>query len=233
MVDTAPAPDQVLPQLQQRLEGRVMVAHNAPFDRRVLRQAFERVGLEWPNPPVICTAALARTMLPLQRERRLGALADALGIDVALAHRALADAETCARVLCALFPKLCANAATIAEAVALLKPKRPKTPRRSRTLLQETQAKLPQLEFKELPKDPGVYLFRDSRRPDAVRRQVDLDSQPGAGAFRALDTARGLDRARGDGRLSRDEVGARCAGAGEPPDQGAAATGQHPPQKTG
>ncbi len=162
MVDSAPAPDQVLPQLRQRLEGRVMVAHNAPFDRRVLRQAFTRIGLEWPNPPVICTAALARTMLPLQRERRLGALADALGIDVALAHRALADAETCARVLCALFPKLCANAATIAEAVALVKPKRPKTPRRSRTLLQHAQAKLPQLEFKELPKDPGVYLFRDS-----------------------------------------------------------------------
>ena len=37
-----------------------MVAHNAAFDRRVLRQAFERVGLDWPEPPVLCTAALAR-----------------------------------------------------------------------------------------------------------------------------------------------------------------------------
>src|SRR6185437_15728824 len=79
MVDGAPYPDAVLPQLERRLRGRVMVAHNAPFDRRVLRQAFARAGLEWPDPPVLCTAALARTLLPLQRERRLGALADALG----------------------------------------------------------------------------------------------------------------------------------------------------------
>ena len=101
-----------------------MVAHNAAFDRRVLRQAFERVGLQWPDPPVICTAALARSMLPLQRERRLTVLADALGIEVHQAHRALADAETCARVLCALFPRLCANAATVADALQALAPRR-------------------------------------------------------------------------------------------------------------
>src|SRR2546421_10854597 len=73
MVDEAPAPETVLPRIGERLRGRVMVAHNAPFDRRVLRQAFERLGFEWPSPPVLCTAALARSMLPLQRERRVGA----------------------------------------------------------------------------------------------------------------------------------------------------------------
>src|SRR5438309_4257529 len=75
MVDAAPDLEDVLPSLLQRLRGRVLVAHNAPFDRRVLRQAFERIGLEWPQPPVLCTAALARAVMPLQRERRLGALA--------------------------------------------------------------------------------------------------------------------------------------------------------------
>ncbi|MEA2158084.1 MAG: polymerase subunit epsilon, partial [Solirubrobacteraceae bacterium] len=170
MVDGAPAPEDVLPRLQRRLQGRVMVAHNAPFDRRVLRQAFARANLEWPDPPVICTAAVARTMLPLQRERRLGALADALGIDVALAHRALADAETCARVLCALFPRLCANSTTIADALALLKPRRPSRRRLSgngatrgrRADREAVGSALPQLDFGELPRDPGVYLFRDS-----------------------------------------------------------------------
>ncbi|MDQ6803793.1 MAG: 3'-5' exonuclease, partial [Actinomycetota bacterium] len=120
MVDTAPPIEPVLHELETRLVGRVLVAHNAAFDRRVLRQAFERSGLEWPNPPVLCTASLARALLPLQRVRRLSALADALGIEVEVAHRALPDAETCARVLCALFPRLCANAATVADAVALL-----------------------------------------------------------------------------------------------------------------
>jgi DNA polymerase-3 subunit epsilon len=170
MVDAAPSLEDVLPEVRARLEGKVMVAHNAPFDRRVLRQAFERIGLEWPNPPVLCTAALARAMLPLQRERRLGALADALGIDVAQVHRALPDAETCARVLCALQPKLCANATTVAEAMALLAPKRRPSSRRGgvrppafagRTGAGAMHGPAAGLEFKQLPKDPGVYLFRD------------------------------------------------------------------------
>ena len=124
MVDRRPSLEDVLPALARLLTGRMMVAHNAPFDRRVLRQAFARIGLEWPEPPVICTAALARTMLPLQRRRGLGVLADALGIEVELAHRALADAETCARVLCALFPRLCANAATVGRRAGAAAPAR-------------------------------------------------------------------------------------------------------------
>ncbi len=178
MVDGAPSLEDVLPELSRRLEGRVMVAHNAPFDRRVLRQAFERIGLEWPDPPVICTAALARLLLPLQRRRGLTVLADALGIEVESAHRALADAETCARVLCALFPRLCAHAATVADAVALMKPRR-----RARRRASGPAAGLPQLvsagvvspataperrgqpeppNLTDLPRDPGVYLFRDA-----------------------------------------------------------------------
>src|SRR5580693_2852354 len=124
MLADAPGLEAVLPPLEELLRGRVLVAHNAPFDRRVLRQAFDLISIDWPNPPVLCTAALARKLLPLQRRRGLSVLADALGIDVALAHRALADAVTCARVLCALFPRLCANAITIADAVALANPRR-------------------------------------------------------------------------------------------------------------
>jgi DNA polymerase III epsilon subunit family exonuclease len=112
MVDGAPDLDAVLPELEDRMRGRVMVAHNAPFDRRVLRQAFERIGLDWPAPPTLCTVSLSRALMPLQGRRGLGPVADALGIEVETQHRALADAETCARVLCALFPRLCANAAT-------------------------------------------------------------------------------------------------------------------------
>ena len=122
---------------------------------------------------MLCTAALARTLLPLQRERRLTALADALGIEVAIAHRALADAETCARVLCALFPRLCANAVTVGDALALLKPRRPRRGRRPAGRMTRPPpsddrrggSALPraarELDFGELPRDPGVYLFRD------------------------------------------------------------------------
>src|SRR5438094_6777181 len=61
MVQDAPEPDAVLPRLAPLLQGRVMVVYNVLFDRRVLRQAFECAGFEWPDPPVLCTAALART----------------------------------------------------------------------------------------------------------------------------------------------------------------------------
>jgi DNA polymerase III subunit epsilon len=180
MVDGAPSLEEVLPPLNELLSGRVLVAHNAPFDRRVLRQAFGRIGLDWPDPPVLCTAAMARAMLPLQRRRGLGVLAGALGIEVHTAHRALADAETCARVLCALFPRLCANAATIGDALAMLTPRRrprqrPLTPGNLLAPAPSGPAHTPrgprgpggaggapEPDFAELPRDPGVYIFRDA-----------------------------------------------------------------------
>lgn len=161
MVDGAPELQTVVGLLAPLLEGRVLVAHNAPFDRRVLRQAFDRCGLEWPRPPILCTAALARVLLPLVRERRLQALASSLDIDAPVAHRALADAETCARVLCAVFPRLCAHAGTVGEAVELLKPRR-RRPTRSTRRRERASTARPELDFSELPADPGVYLFRDA-----------------------------------------------------------------------
>ena len=139
--------------------GAVLVAHNAPFDRRALRRMFDVCGLDWPDPPVLCTAAMARVLLPLQRVRRLAALAEALDIEVAVSHRALPDAETCARVFCALFGRLCAAAATVDEAMAVLKPRRARRGR-PRIPRLETAAR-PDIDFSELPRDPGVYLFRD------------------------------------------------------------------------
>jgi DNA polymerase-3 subunit epsilon len=162
MVDAAPPPEAALTQLAERMRGRTLVAHSAGFDRRVLRQAFARAGREWPDPPVLCTVALARRLLPLQQRRKLTELADALGIEVTLAHRALADAETCGRVFCALFPKLRAHAASVGEAMALLRAKR--APRRSAPRGGRppgARRALPQLDWRELPDDPGVYLFRD------------------------------------------------------------------------
>ena len=106
MLEDAPPPEAVLPELARLLRGRVLVAHSARFDLGVLRGAFSRAGLDWPQPPVLCTVAMARRFAPLQKRRGLASLADALGIDVEETHRALPDAETCARVFCALFSRL-------------------------------------------------------------------------------------------------------------------------------
>jgi DNA polymerase-3 subunit epsilon len=173
MVDSAPPPAEVLPELADLIRGRVMVAHNAAFDRRVLTEAFERAGLHWPDPPVLCTVSMARRFAPLVRQRKLASLAGALGIEVDAVHRALPDALTCARILCALFPRLCAHAPTVRDAVALLGARR----RQGRPSAQPAVRRPPEdrPDMSALPQDPGVYVFRDERgRPLYVGKSVSL-----------------------------------------------------------
>ena len=64
MVDGAPPPAEVLPDIGELLEGRVLIAHNAHFDRRVLRQAFERAGLPWPQALRCCAPCSSRGASP-------------------------------------------------------------------------------------------------------------------------------------------------------------------------
>jgi DNA polymerase-3 subunit epsilon len=164
MVDEAPPAEAMLPELHEQVRDRVLVAHSASFDRRVLAQAFARAGLDWPDPPMLCTVALARRLHPLARQRRLAPLAESLGIDVEVSHRALADAETCARVFCALFGRLCANATTIADALALMRPVRPRRTRAGATdggvRRRGARRRLPDLAG--LTDDPGVYVVRNA-----------------------------------------------------------------------
>jgi DNA polymerase III subunit epsilon len=206
MVDEAPAAEAVLPDLAEQLDGRVLVGHNVGFDRRVLEQAFERAGLTWPDPPALCTVSIARRLAPLARQRKLVALAGALGVEVEVAHRALADAETCARVFCALFPKLCANAATVGEALQLLRPKRRAKPRDA--LPARRALHLP--DFSELPNEPGVYIFRNAEgQPLYVGKSVKLRSR--ARSHFAPSSATGDWTAQAsivDHRATRSELGA-------------------------
>src|SRR3954468_15416594 len=173
MVDSAPEPAGVLEELAELVRGRVLIAHNASFDRRALTQACERAGVEWPAAPFLCTVNLARKLSPLSRQRKLGPLAESLGIEVEGAHRALVDAETCARVFCALFPRLCTHAATVGDALELAgtrrragPPPRVRVPREERP------------DLSKLPDDPGVYVFRDERgRPLYVGKSVSVRSR--------------------------------------------------------
>jgi DNA polymerase-3 subunit epsilon len=173
MVDAAPDPAQVLEELADLARGRVLIAHSASFDRRALKQGFERAGVDWNDPPWLCTVRLATRFAPLARQRKLVPLAESLGIEVDGAHRALVDAETCARVFCALFPRLCAHAPTVGDALELAGPRRragrapaPRVPREERP------------DLSNLPDDPGVYVFRDARgRPLYVGKSVSVRSR--------------------------------------------------------
>ena len=138
---------------------------------RCCARRSRRAGLDWPKPPALCTVTLARRFAPLVRKRGLASLADSLGIEVEEVHRALPDALTCARVLCALFPRLCANAPTIGDAVSLLRGHR-------RARKTEAHERIPpdqRPDLSTLPDDPGVYIFRDEHgRPLYVGKSISL-----------------------------------------------------------
>jgi DNA polymerase-3 subunit epsilon len=117
---------------------------------------------------------MARRFAPLVRERKLAALAESLGIDVDEVHRALPDATTCARILCALLPRMCAAAPTIEEAVEYLQPRR----RGSSEILARKIAKEARPDLSSLPSDPGVYIFRnEAGQPLYVGKSVSLRSR--------------------------------------------------------
>jgi DNA polymerase-3 subunit epsilon len=174
MVDDAPRADEVLPYIAEQMRRRVLVAHNASFDRRVLKQAFGRADIPWPDPPVLCTVAMGRRFAPLARQRKLALLAESLGIEVADTHRALPDAVTCARIFCALFPKLCMTAGTLGDALRLLGPRR-------RSVQKASLAKIPREQrpdLSKLPDDPGVYIFRnEAGQPLYVGKSVAVKSR--------------------------------------------------------
>ena len=80
---------------------------------------------------------------------------------------------TCARVFCALFSKLSANAGTIGEAVALLSARRAASVRPRTKPAKRPRHTRP--DISGLPKDPGVYVFRNADgRPLYVGKSVCL-----------------------------------------------------------
>jgi len=75
-----------------------LAAHNAPFDMDVLWAVLEHYELEIPALSYFCTCSLARHTWPGLRSHALTALAEHFGI-IYDAHNALADAETCGKLV--------------------------------------------------------------------------------------------------------------------------------------
>jgi DNA polymerase-3 subunit epsilon len=117
---------------------------------------------------------MGRRFAPLARQRKLALLAESLGIEVDETHRALPDAVTCARIFCALFPKLCANAASLGDALRLLGPRRRPSSRGAPQKIPREQRP----DLSKLPDDPGVYVFRnEAGQPLYVGKSVAVKSR--------------------------------------------------------
>lgn len=92
MVEHAPTFGQLAPGLFQRLEGKVLIAHNARFDCGFLKSEFERTGMVY-HPRVLCTVKLSRKLFPEHRRHNLDSLIERHGLKCSARHRALGDAE--------------------------------------------------------------------------------------------------------------------------------------------
>ena len=99
-VEDAPTFQDIFEEIRSRLEGQVVFAHNARFDYAFLKAEFARLGIEF-RPQMLCTVKLSRRLYPQAPNHQLGTLVDFHRLPrTGQAHRALADAEMAAALLC-------------------------------------------------------------------------------------------------------------------------------------
>lgn len=91
MLRLAPKFYEVAKRIIEITENCVLVAHNAEFDYRVLRNEFKRLGYEY-SRNTLCTVELSQKLLPDMPSYSLGKLVRSLGIPIADRHRANGDA---------------------------------------------------------------------------------------------------------------------------------------------
>ena len=118
MVRQAPPAGAILPAFLAFARGCVLTAHNAPFDIGFLTAACGDCHLQWPDFPVLDTAALARSVLDETEvpDCKLATLAGFFGARTRPCHRALPDAKATADVLQGLLARLASTGVhTLAE----------------------------------------------------------------------------------------------------------------------
>ena len=97
MVKDAPKIEEVLPKVMEFFGDSVLVAHNADFDTGFLRYNCQQLGYKFENT-YLDTLALAKNLFPNYKKYKLGVIAENLGIEVLVAHRALDDVDTTVKV---------------------------------------------------------------------------------------------------------------------------------------
>jgi DNA polymerase-3 subunit epsilon len=144
-IAAAPRFAEIARDLERRLRGRLLVAHNARFDHAFLNAEFARAGVPF-AAPALCTVMLSRKLYPQFGAHNLDAIMARYGLVAAVRHRALPDAELLYQfwqVIRADFP---ARRLWAAIGKLLAEPLLP--PHLDLELIQA------------LPEKPGVYLMR-------------------------------------------------------------------------
>ncbi|HLM04612.1 MAG TPA: exonuclease domain-containing protein [Blastococcus sp.] len=189
-VRDAPRFQDVAGEILDRMDGAVVVAHNAVFEERFLAAEFKRGGITLPLNPALCSLWLARRTMNTPNHK-LTTLARAAGLSTIAAHAALSDVRSVA----ALLPQMLRAHGEPLRYLSGLRP-------------------LPQLACEARPKTRAVELRRGtdgwmaslmSRLPMSVADASDVEGQ------RYLDS---LADALADGRIVGGEAKALALLAG-------------------
>ncbi|MFN0041465.1 MAG: exonuclease domain-containing protein [Burkholderiales bacterium] len=144
MVADAPAFADLADDLHRRLEGKILVAHNARFDHGFLKNEFRRLGMRY-QPEVLCTVKLSRKLFPDERRHNLDSLIARHGLHCENRHRALADARALWHFTQKIYLDLDAGLIQLAVEELLKTPSLP--PGLEATVLEN------------IPEGAGVYVF--------------------------------------------------------------------------
>ncbi|WP_166390525.1 exonuclease domain-containing protein [Nocardioides ochotonae] len=104
-VRRAPTFADVVPELLARLDGAVVVAHNATFEEAFLASELKRAGVAVAPIPALCTLWLARQTFATPNFK-LGTLARAAGVPLVDKHAALGDVRAVSALLPVMLGKL-------------------------------------------------------------------------------------------------------------------------------
>ena len=102
----APSFASIVDDIKARLENRIFVAYNLDFDRAFIKNEIERAGASWEELTYVDPLIFARELHRNKGSKRLGSVAERLGIEIGQAHRAADDAVASGKVLYAFASQL-------------------------------------------------------------------------------------------------------------------------------
>ena len=91
MLENEPKFSSISKKINEITKNCIMVAHNANFDYRILKNEFNNIGIKF-RRKTLCTIEISKQILPKEESYSLGKLAKSLGIDIVNRHRADGDA---------------------------------------------------------------------------------------------------------------------------------------------
>ncbi|MGI1659683.1 MAG: exonuclease domain-containing protein [Desulfitobacterium sp.] len=98
MILEAPQFKQIAGDIIEHIAGKHIVGHNVNFDYRFIKHEFARLGVEVPDPEMICTLSLSKVLEPDIPCRSLSAICSYFNISIENAHSAYSDCCSTAKL---------------------------------------------------------------------------------------------------------------------------------------